>query len=517
MTQPRTASDRRARRKAEASAGVPQPPWGPFCNPLSPLELLDEDQLQRLDDTAFRILEELGLEFMSAEALDVLARHGAAVDRATGLVRFDRALVREYVAKAPASFTVYARNPERNVTMGGNFINFGPVGGAPNVSDLERGRRPGTYRDQVELLKLHQSLTCLHLTGGIQVEAQDLPVPTRHLDLHVAHATLTDRVWNGRPIGRQRIADAIEIARLARGISREQMLREPSLLTIINTNSPRRVDKELLGGLMEMAENGQAVCVTPFTLAGAMSPITLAGALAQQSAEALGVIAFTQMVKPGAPAIFGGFTSNVDMKTGAPAFGTPEYVRATLVGGQLARRWKLPYRASNVTASPASDAQATWEAAMSLWACVMAHTNWVHHATGWLEGGLTASFEKVILDAEMIMTMRAWLAPFDMGEDDLAFEAIRDVPPGGHFFGTAHTLARFEHAFHKPLIAEVRNYDAWVEAGSRTATERAAGVWKRLLDHFTPPPLDAGRLEAINDYVARRRREIAEKGLGGVM
>lgn len=517
MSEQRTAVDRRARRRAEADSGVSQPPPGPFQNPLPPLALLDEEQLDKLDATAFRILEELGLEFMSPEALTILETHGAKVDHGSGLVRMGREVVREYVAKAPPVFTIHARNPARNVTMGGNHINFGPVGGAPNVSDLDRGRRPGTYEDQVRLMKLHQSLNCLHLSGGIQVEAQDLPVPTRHLDLHLAHATLTDRAWNGRPIGRQRIADAIEIARLARGVSPEQMRAEASVLTIINTNSPRRVDKELLGGLMEMAENGQVVCVTPFTLAGAMSPITIAGSLAQQSAEALAVIAFTQMVNPGTPTIFGGFTSNVDMKTGAPAFGTPEYVRATIIGGQVARRWKLPYRASNVNASTSVDAQATYESAMSLWACIMSHTNWVHHATGWLEGGLVASFEKVIIDAEMIETMRAWAAPFDMSEDVLAFDAIRDVPAGGHFFGTPHTIARFEHAFHKPLVSDVRNYESWVEGGSLSATQRATQVWKRLLENYTAPPLEAGRLEAIEAFIARRRGEIEREGLGGVV
>jgi trimethylamine--corrinoid protein Co-methyltransferase len=212
-------------------------------------------------------------------------------------------------------------------------------------------------------------------------------VLSRHLDLHRAQVMYSDRVFGARGIGRARVRDAIEIARLARSVSKERLLCEPTTFTITNTNSPRRVDKELVGGLMELAENGQAVCVTPFTLAGAMAPITVAGALVQQHAEALGVIAFTQMVRPGTPTIYGGFTSNVDMKTGAPSFGTPEYIRATIIGGQPARRWKLPFRASNVNASNAVDAQATYESAMSLWACMLSHTNWLHHATGWLEGG----------------------------------------------------------------------------------------------------------------------------------
>jgi trimethylamine--corrinoid protein Co-methyltransferase len=513
MAAERGATERRARRKSEASAAVPQTPWRLVRNPLPPLELLDEEGMNRIEATAFRVLEELGLEFMSDEACRILAANGAKVDHSTGLVKFDRALIKTFIAKAPREFRMFARNPERNLIIGDNYINFGPVGGAPNASDLGRGRRPGSYADQVELIKLHQSLNALHTGGGTMVAAQDLPVPTRHLDQHRAQVLYCDRVWGGSAIGRDRIKDAIEIARIGRGVPLEQMQREPAVSTIINTNSPRRVDKELLSGLMEMAENGQVVCVTPFTLAGAMSPITIAGALALQSAEALAVLAFVQMVKPGAPVIFGGFTSNVDMRTGAPAFGTPEYVRATIIGGQIARRYNLPYRASNVNASNAVDAQATYESAMSLWACVMSHANWIHHATGWLEGGLVASYEKVVIDAEMIETMKAWMTPLDVSDEALAFDAIAEVPPGGHYFGAAHTLARFENAFHRPMVADIRPYQTWVESGSPDATARAHAMWKRLLENYQQPALDPARLEEMDAYIARRRVEIAARGL----
>ncbi len=516
MAEGRTTSDRdrRARRKAEATAGVPQAAWSPVRNSMAPLALVSEEQLARIDDTAMRVLEELGLEFMSDEALDILDKHGAKVDRASGIVKFGRDLIKHYVAMAPASFTLHARDSARNLVMGGNFISFGPVGGAPHASDRERGRRPGSFRDQCEMIRLTQALNCLHYGGGTIVEAQDLPTATRHLDQHRAQVTLTNKVWGARGIGRQRVKDAIEIARLARGVSLDQAQREPMTMTIVNTNSPRRVDRELLSGLMEMAGNGQAVCVTPFTLAGAMSPITIAGALAQQSAEALGVIAFCQMVKAGAPVMFGGFTSNVDMKSGAPAFGTPEYVKATIIGGQIARKYNLPYRASNVCAATSVDAQATYESAMSLWACVMSHANFIHHGAGWLEGGLTANYEKMIVDAEMIETMRAWLAPLDVSDDALAFDAIAEVAPGGHFFGAAHTMSRFETAFHRPLVSEIRTYQSWFEAGGVTATERATTVWKRLLEYDAAPALDPSRLEAIDAYIARRREEIARDGLG---
>jgi trimethylamine---corrinoid protein Co-methyltransferase len=511
----RGASNRRARRQAESTASVPQMPWGEWRNPLPPLELLDGDGLDRIEATAFRVLEELGLEFMSPDAVSILERNGAkVVDRSTGLVRLGREMVKAFVAKAPHEFTLHARNAGRNLTLGGNRINVHTVGGAPNISDLDRGRRPGTFADQVELMKLQQSLNCVHFAGGTQVEAQDLPVPTRHLNMHRAQVTLTDKVFGARGIGRDRVKDAIAIAAIVRGVSREQILHEPSTYTITNTNSPRRVDKELIGGLMELAENGQAVCVTPFTLAGAMAPITLAGALAQQHAEALAVIAFAQMVRPGTPVVYGGFTSNVDMRTGAPLFGTPEYVRTTIIGGQLARRYRLPYRASNVNASNAVDAQATYESAMSIWACVMSHTNMMHHGTGWLEGGLVASLEKVIIDAEMLQTMKAWMTPLDVSDEALAFDAIKAIAPGGHFFGADHTMTRFETAFHRPLLAEGRNYQAWVEAGSIDATRRANGVWKRMLEHYQQPSLDPAKLEEVDAYIARRSEEIAMKGLG---
>jgi trimethylamine--corrinoid protein Co-methyltransferase len=513
MAEARTAIERRTRRRAEQTQAVPQPPWGRFQNPLPPLEFLNEEGLKRIEDTAFRVLEELGLEFMSQEALDILAKNGATVDRATGMVRIGRDVIRQFMALAPPSFEMHARNPERNLIIGGNNINFTPVGSAPNVCDLDNGRRPGTFKDQVNLIKLFQSLNCIHSSGGTPVEALDLPADSRHLDLYRCHIVYSDRVWQTRAIGRQRVRDGLELIARARGVSRDQLRTEPSLITIINTNSPRKVDKEMLNGLMEMAENGQIVCVTPFTLAGAMSPITIAGALALQTAEALAVLAFVQMVNPGNPIVFGGFTSNVDMKTGAPAFGTPEYVRSTLVGGQIARRWRIPYRSSNVNAANAVDAQATYESAMSLWACVMAHANFVQHGVGWLEGGLVASFEKTIVDAEMIECMRAWLAPMDVSDDALAFEAIKEVPPGGHFFGATHTLSRFETAFHRSLVSDVRNFENWRDAGSPDTTRRANAVWKRMLESYQQPYLDPARLEAVDAYIAMRKPQIEKDGI----
>ncbi len=501
-------TSRRPRRRRESSNSIPQLPYRPLINPYPPMEILNAEQVEKIHRMAIRILEELGLEFLSEEALDILEQHGAQVDRETQLVRLDGGLIEEYVAKAPSSFRLYARNPEHNATLGDAHINFGPVSGPPNVSDLDRGRRPGTYEDQCNLIRLTQALNIVHLAGTGSVEAMDLPAESRHLDTYYAQITLTDKIWSARAIGRQRVSDAIHMLCLARGIDRERLCREPGLLTVINVNSPRRVDQEMLAGLMEMVRHGQPCVVTPFTLAGAMSPITLAGALAQQTAEALAVIAFTQMVRPSTPVIFGGFTSNVDMKSGAPAFGTPEYVRAVLIGGQLARYYGLPYRSSNVNAANTVDAQSTYESAMSLWAAILAHANLIHHAVGWLEGGLTASFEKCIVDAEMLQMLAESLRPIDLDEDTFGFEAMREVGPGGHFFGVDHTLERYTDAFYQPLLSDWRNFETWQEAGSLSATQRANGLWKKLLETYQPPPLDPAIDEALLAYMAQRKQAI---------
>jgi trimethylamine--corrinoid protein Co-methyltransferase len=304
------------------------------------------------------------------------------------------------------------------------------------------------------------------------------------------------------------VDDAIEVACLTLGVDRDDLLRRPSLMTIINSNSPLRLDGPMSDGLIEMATWGQPVVATPFTLAGAMTPATLAGALAQQNAEALFMIALAQVARPGAPVVYGGFTSNVDMRTGSPAFGTPEYVKAAIATGQLARRYGLPHRSSNVTGAAVVDAQAAYESQMSIWGSVMAGASLLYQGAGWLEGGLTASFEKLILDAEMLAQMAEVLTPFPVDEDALGLSSIAEVGPGGHFFGTAHTLARFETAFYQPMLSDWRSYEAWNDDGARTATERANRIWKQLLAEYVEPPMDPGARDALDEFVARRKREI---------
>ncbi len=499
--------DTTRRRERRGSSGIKQLPWRRYRNPYRPIDVLSADQIEAIHEASLRILEEQGIEFLDQEALGILKAAGAEVTAGSTRVRFDRGLVLDSVAKTPSEVTLHARDPERNLTFGGNHINFGTVASAPNVSDLDGGRRPGNFTDYCNLLKLSQSLNIVQFISGYPVEPADLPPATRHLDAHYAAITLTDRIWHPYSLGRERISDAIEMMCIARGIGREQLKAEPSLFSIVNSNSPLRLDIPMLQGLMEMARHGQPVVLTPFTLSGAMSPATIAGALAQQNAEALAGIAFIQMVAPGAPAIYGGFTSNVDMKTGAPAFGTPEYTRAALASGQLARRYNLPFRSSNACAANAVDAQAAYESQMSLWGAVMGHANMIMHGAGWMEGGLVASFEKVIVDAEMLQMMGEFLQPIVVNEDTLGLDAIAEVGPGGHFFGAAHTLARYETAFYAPMLSDWRNFENWREAGAQDTAQRANKLWKQLLAEFQPPPLDPAIDDALKDFVARRKRE----------
>ncbi|HEX5649777.1 MAG TPA: trimethylamine methyltransferase family protein [Steroidobacteraceae bacterium] len=476
--------------------------------PWAPLEILTPEQVERIVDAACRVLEDAGLEIRSAAARDVYRKAGALVDDATQLVRLGRDLVVAQLALAPASFVLHSRNPERHLHVGGNTVNFGPVNGAPNATDLERGRRYGDLAAFRDILKLTHTLGVLHWQGGIVVEPVDVAIPVRHLAAYRAHVECSDIVWAARGVGGVQVEDAVAMSAIEHRCSIEDLAARPTLMSVTNVNSPRRVDEDILDNVMAMARHGQCVVITPFTLMGAMAPVTLAGALVQQTAEALGIVALCQLVRPGAPCVMGGFTSNVDMRTGSPAFGTPEYVNAALATAQIGRRLGIPVRTSAVNAAPTVDAQSTYETAFSLQAAILSHSHLINHAAGWLEGGLSASFEKIIVDAEMLRAWAELLKPVEFDDDDLALEAIGGVEPGGHFFGSAHTLARYEKAFYRPLLSDWSNFENWKEAGSRDATHRATEIWKRLLAEYSPPPLDADVREAIDDYVARRSAEL---------
>ena len=481
-------------------------------NSFEPVALLDAEQLDAVHVASLRLLQDVGVEFMGRAARATFAAAGALVDEATGLVRIPADVVEHALATAPSRFTVTPRNPARSLDVGGNRVAFGLVAGPPTVHDRLRGRRTGNFEDYVTLVKLAQCFDVIHFVGNQPTSPQELPAGTRHLDTYRANVTYTDRTFHCLAIGRDRTLDGIEMMAISRGLTLEQVVDDPCVLTIISVNSPRRFDEAMSDGLMAMAEHGQPAVITPFTLMGAMTPVTLAAALVQQNAEALAGIALTQLVRPAAPVVYGAFTSNVDMRSGAPAFGTPENARATIAAGQLARRYGLPYRASNASASNALDAQAAYESQMSLWSAVLGGAHLVYHGAGWMEGGLTASFEKLVLDVEMLQMMAVTMAPagVDQREIDEGVAAIADVPTGGHFFGSPHTLARYETAFYEPLVSNWQNYESWEAAGSVRAEERATQVWQDALARYEQPALDPDVAERLDAFVVRRKRELRD-------
>lgn len=499
-----TARRRRRGERAPAPplARAPQPQL-----PFAPVDLVSRDELEAIHNAALAVLREIGIDFLHDEAKAILKAAGADVEAGSNRVRFDPALVEAQIGKAPRQFTLHARNPERSVVLGERHVAFASVASAPNSFDREGGRRPGNRRDYQNFLRLSQSFDSIHLLGGYPVEPADIHASVRHLDALFDMLTLTDKPFHAYSLGRERIRDAIEMAKIARGLDDETLEREPSLFTIINSSSPLRLDTPMLEGVIQMARRNQVVVLTPFTLAGAMAPVTLAGALAQQHAEALAGLVLAQIVRPGSPFVYGGFTSNVDMKSGAPAFGTPEYMKTAMIGGQLARRLGLPYRSSNANAANSLDAQAAYESVFSLWGAIMGGANLLMHGAGWMEGGLQASFEKVALDADLLAMVADFLKPVRTDEGELALEAMREVGPGGHFFGAAHTQSRYRNAFFAPMISDWRNYESWREAGAPTAYDAAERIYKERLRTYAPPDFEPERREALAEFVARRKAE----------
>lgn len=501
---------RRERRQKQGQGGVPQLPWQRVDNPYPPMEPLSADQVEAIHLASLSILENLGIEVMGEDVQALFRDAGADVDASTGIVRLDRGIVEQAIATAPSSFTLTPRNPNRAITVGGNRINFGFVSGAPNVHDRINGRRAGNMTDFETLMKFAQSFNCVHFMGNQVAPPIELPPNNRHLDTYRAALTLTDKVISGVPIGGGRIRDLIEMTAIVRGLPASALQDDPSVVGNININSPRKLDLEMAHGAMMLARHNQATIVTPFTLMGAMTPVTMAAALAQQNAEALLGITLTQLVRPGAPVVYGAFTSNVDMRSGAPTFGTPENAKANMAGAQFARRYGLPHRTSACNASNTVDAQAAYETEMALTGAVFGHGNLIYHAVGWLEGGLVASFEKIVLDVELVQHMMGLLSPIDTSDAAIGLDAIADVAPGGHFFGSAHTMARYESAFYQPILSDWRNSQAWEEAGGQSATQRATDVWQQVLAGYEQPAMEPARLDALDAYIRQRREEIGD-------
>jgi trimethylamine--corrinoid protein Co-methyltransferase len=494
----------------ERSKLPPQRPWAQPRMRYGPTQVLSADEIESIHHASLRVLAELGMDFLDPDARDRLKAAGAETSPDTQRVKFDPHFVTETIASAPSSFALHARNPEHDLQIGGDWMAFGTVGSPPNVSDLDRGRRIGNRVDYQNLLRLGQALNAVHFLAGYPVEPVDLHHGVRHLHATYDALTLMDKAIHCYSLGRQRNIDVLEMIRIARGIQDAQLDSQPSVFTVVNSSSPLRLDAPMLQGIVAFAERNQVVCITPFTLAGAMAPVTLAGALAEQNAEALAGMVLTQVVRKGAPVIYGGFTSNVDMQSGAPAFGTPEYMRTAMIGGQLARRYGVPYRSSNVNAANALDAQAAYESVFSLWGAIMGGVNLLMHGAGWMEGGLHASYEKMVLDAELLGMVEAFLDPVVVDDASLAFEAMVDVGPGGHFFGTEHTQSRYRTAFHKPMLSDWRNFETWEEAGSPEVPGKANRIWKELLAAYEPPPMDPAIREELEAFVARR---VAEGGV----
>ena len=503
----------RTRNKAqnEEAKGIAQAPYGRVQNHMAPLTPLHEEQIAQIDRKAKELISSYGIEVMCEKARALYKKAGGDVDDTSHIVRLDPVLVDELISHVPPMVEVYSTNQKHSLKLGGNHIHFGMVSGAPNVHDEIGGRRAGNFADYQNFIKLGQSFNAIHFFGNQTLSPSDLPVNTRHLDTNFINLTLSDKPFLSMSIGRTRVRDTAEMIAIARGCALEDLISAPGAITNISINSPRKFDSEMSSALIALAELGQPVVVTPFTLMGAMTPITLPAALAQQHAEALFALCLSQIVRKGAPMIYGGFTSNVDMKSGAPAFGTPENSLANMAGGQLARLYNLPYRTSACSASTSVDAQAVWETQMALWGAVTGHGNMIYHAAGWSEGGLVASYEKLVVDCEMLQAMAALLKPQNFTEDDFGFSAHDEVEPGGHFFGAGHTMARYSDAFYSPFLSDWTNYENWQEQGAQNATNRATQIWQKMLADYEKPELPLDREEALAAFVAKRKEEIGSE------
>lgn len=507
MARERRGGGRRGK-SSRSGGSIEQLPWQQVQNTYPAYELLNPDQMDHLHATSMRILSEAGIRVMGDNVMDLFEQAGAIVDRDTQTIRMDESIVAAALETVPRTFTLRARNEAKRITLGGNNITFGLVAGPPNVHDCINGRRQGNLTDYQNFIKLAHHFNAVQIIGNQVMAPIELPANNRHLDTYMANITLSDLSFHCTAIGRGRAMDGINMMAISRGQNVEDMRDDPGVITIISVNSPRLFDDAMGDGLIAMAEHGQPVSITPFTLMGAMTPVTLPAALAQQNAEALFGVVLTQLVNPGTPVMYGSFTSNVDMRSGAPAFGTPENAKANIAGGQLARRYGIPYRTSNANASNAVDLQAAYETMMSSWGAVLGGANMVYHAAGWLEGGLTASYEKFIMDVEIIQNMMEFLKPMKFDADELGFDAISSVPTGGHFFGAEHTMARYETAFYRPMLSDWQNYESWEAAGAKDALQRATCLWQQALRDYEAPPMDEGVREELEAYAARRKEEI---------
>ncbi|MBU3737728.1 MAG: trimethylamine methyltransferase family protein [Rhodoferax sp.] len=502
-------SSKAGRRRGRSESQIPpirQTSYRSLTNPFVPQTVFSDDQVQAIHATALRILQELGIKVLLPQALAVYKAAGAIVDPDTQMVRIGAELVTAALATAPRAIPCMAGDRSRDVRFELGRLNFLAGCGSPNVSDLDQGRRAGTLADFENAIRIIQGFDVLHLQGPY-IEPQDIDPRFRHYAMTRAQLTLSDKLPNVYARGTQQVEDSFEMIRLARGLSESEFLATPCCWGVINTNSPRQLDIPMAQGIIDFARHGQPTVITPFCLAGAMAPVTVAGALALQHAEALAGITLAQLTRQGAPVLYGSFASNVDLRSGSPTFGTPEHIKATLGSGQLARLIGLPWRSGAGCAAASPDVQAAHETQFGLWASVLAGSSLCIHAAGWVEGGLTFSFEKLITDLEALQTL-AELCQTSPGDTDaIGYDAIADVAPGGHFFSTQHTMERYRTAFYEPLVADLSNFGNWTESGALRTIDRARSVWKRRLDEFTAPESARAQAESLDAFIARRTAE----------
>ncbi len=478
-----------------------------FRNAMPRYEVLSEEAMATLDRGWRRLMTEIGVEFMDDRALELFRRAGQRVEDHT--VHLDPDFVLEQVAKAPREFDVQARNPANNIHIGGDSMAFGAVYGPPFVRQGDV-RRDATMEDFRSFTKLAQSFAVLDSAGGVICEPNDTPLDSRHLDMTYALQTLTDKVYMGNVVSGVNAADTIAMSSILFG-SREAIEQTPATISLINCNSPLRWDDRMLEAQFEYSAAGQPVVLTPFILMGAMSPVTIPAALVQQIVEALSGIALSQLIRPGTPVIFGSFLSNIDMQSGSPTFGTPESGLGLLCTGQIARHFGLPFRTGGgLTSSQVADAQAGYEALMTLMPTFLAGANWVMHSAGWLEGGLVAGYEKFIVDVELLQMLRHEFTPLEIDEASMAFDAHQEVGHGGHFLGAMHTMERFRTCFYRPLLSSSENYERWMRNGGNDANARATVAYQKALEEYEQPALDDAVREELEDFVIRRRAELGD-------
>lgn len=479
----------------------------PLLNKVPFVNVLDEEGVEMIHKASMRLLKEFGTLIIDfPQAVECFEKNGATVVEGNK-VKIDEDLLMHFVRQAPSQWTQLARNPKRDLPLGGSHTVYAPVYGPPFTADLDKGRRESTLEDFHNFAKLAYMAPEMHIGGGVLVEPNDLPLKTRHLDMLHALATLSDKSFMGSVVFPDNARDSVDIAKIV--VGEERMRDNPALSSTVNASSPMRWDDRMLSAITVYAETKQAVMFTPFIIAGAMSPSTTAATVAQLNAEALFGICYAQMVNPGTPCIYGSFLANIDMKSGAPCFGTAENNLAMFAGGQMARYYSLPYRSGgNFTASRIPDAQSGYESAGTMWATVQSGANFILHSAGWLEGGLIAGYEKFILDLEVCAMIARYSNGVSLSEDDFAWDAYSETPSGKHFLGSAHTMRHYKTAFHQHQVFSMDNYEKWAEEGSEDSYKKANKIWKKMLRDYEPPPIDPAIREELDDFVTLRRAEI---------